>query len=210
MEALVRQLFHEVLGVALPEPFPRLTFAEALRRYGSDKPDLRVPLELVDVAELLKDCDFKVSQGLPTMPRAASAALCVPGGAALSRKQIDDYAAYVLRYGAKGLAYVKVNERARGREGLQSPIIKFLSDAALAASSSAPAAKDNDLIFFGADQAKVVNDSLGALRLKVGQDRGLVQCGLAAAVGRRFSDVRVGRGGQALERDAPSLHLSAG
>src|SRR6204780_2306359 len=177
MEALVRQLFKEVLNVDLPAPFPRLSFAEAMRRYGSDKPDLRAPLELADVGDLLKDCDFKVFAGPANDPEGRVAALCVPGGGALSRKQIDDYTAYVARYGAKGLAYVKVNERSKGREGLQSPITKFLSDAALAGILERTQARDNDLIFFGADKAKVVNDALGALRLKVGEDLGLVRPG---------------------------------
>jgi aspartyl-tRNA synthetase len=177
MEALARHLFKEVLNAELPEPFPRLSFAEALRRYGSDKPDLRVPLELADVGDLLKDCDFKVFAGPANDPAGRVAALAVPGGAALSRKQIDDYAAYVARYGAKGLAYLKVNERSKAREGLQSPIIKFLSDAALAGILERTNAGDNDLIFFGADQAKIVNDALGALRLKVGQDLGLTRPG---------------------------------
>ena len=177
MEALVRHLFKEVLNVALPAPFPRLTFAEALRRYGSDKPDLRVPLELADVGDLLKDCDFKVFAGPANDAAGRVAALCVPGGGALSRKQIDDYTAFVARYGAKGLAYVKVNERAKGRDGLQSPIIKFLKDAALAGILERTEARDNDLIFFGADKAKIVNDALGALRLKVGADLGLTRPG---------------------------------
>jgi aspartyl-tRNA synthetase len=177
MEALVRQLFKEVLNVALPEPFPRLSFSDAMRRYGSDKPDLRVPLELADVGDLLKDCDFKVFSGPANDTAGRVAALCVPGGGTLSRKQIDDYTAYVARYGAKGLAYVKVNERAKGREGLQSPIIKFLSDAAITGILERTKAGDGDLIFFGADKAKIVNDALGALRLKVGQDLGLVQAG---------------------------------
>jgi aspartyl-tRNA synthetase len=177
MEALVREIFNEVLHVALPDPFPRLSYAEAMRRYGSDKPDLRVPLELVDVADLLKDCDFKVFAGPANDAGGRVAALRVPGGGALSRKEIDDYAAFVARYGAKGLAYVKVNSRAQGREGLQSPIVKFLNDAAVAGILERTGAADNDLIFFGADRAKVVNDALGALRLKVGQDRGLVHGG---------------------------------
>ena len=177
MEALVRHLFKEVLNVALPAPFPRLTFAEALRRYGSDKPDLRVPLELADVGDLLKDCDFKVFAGPANDAAGRVAALCVPGGGALSRKQIDDYTAFVARYGAKGLAYVKVNERAKGRDGLQSPIIKFHKDAALAGILERTEARDNDLIFFGADKAKIVNDALGALRVKVGADLGLTRPG---------------------------------
>jgi aspartyl-tRNA synthetase len=177
MEALIRELFKVVLAVDLPNPFPRLSFAEAMRRYGSDKPDLRVALELADVGDLLKDCDFKVFAGPASDADGRVAALAVPGGGALSRKAIDDYAAYVARYGAQGLAYVKVNETARGREGLQSPIVKFLSDAAIAGILARTAAQDGDLIFFGADKAKIVNDALGALRLKVGQDRGLVHTG---------------------------------
>jgi aspartyl-tRNA synthetase len=177
MEALVRTLFHEVLGVRLPEPFVRMSYQEAMRRYGSDKPDLRVALELVDVADLVRDCDFKVFAAPARDPGGRVAALRVPGGAALSRKEIDDYTALVGRYGAKGLAYIKVNQRARGREGLQSPIIKFLSDAALEGILARCGAADEDLIFFGADQAKVVSDALGALRLKVAQDRGLVSEG---------------------------------
>jgi aspartyl-tRNA synthetase len=177
MEALVRHFFREVLGAALPDPFPRLSYAEALRRYGSDKPDLRIALELTDVAELVCDCDFKVFAGPAKDPRGRVAALRVPGGGALPRSQIDEYTAFVARYGAKGLAYIKVNQRDKGREGLQSPIIKFLSDGALAGILERTQAADNDLIFFGADTTKVVNDALGALRLKLGQDLKLVAAG---------------------------------
>ena len=177
MEDLVRHFFREVLGTELADPFPRITYAQALRRYGSDKPDLRIALELVDVADLVKDCDFKVFAGPAKDSQGRVAALRVPGGGAMPRSQIDDCTAFVARYGARGLAYIKVNERARGREGLQSPIIKFLSDAALAGILERTGAADNDLIFFGADTAKVVNDSLGALRLKIGQDLKLVQPG---------------------------------
>jgi aspartyl-tRNA synthetase len=177
IEGLVRHCFREVLGVALPEPFPRMSFAEAMRRYGSDKPDLRIALELTDVADLVRECDFKVFAGPARDAKGRVAALRVPGGGALPRSQIDEYTAFVTRYGAKGLAYIKVNERARGREGLQSPIIKFLSDAALAGILERTAAADNDLIFFGADTAKVVGDSLGALRLKVGHDLKMVAGG---------------------------------
>ena len=177
MEDLVRHFFREVLGTELADPFPRITHAQALRRYGSDKPDLRIGLELVDVADLVKDCDFKVFAGPAKDAQGRVAALRVPGGGAMPRSQIDDCTAFVARYGARGLAYIKVNERARGREGLQSPIIKFLSDAALAGILERTAAADNDLVFFGADTAKVVNDSLGALRLKIGQDLKLVQPG---------------------------------
>jgi aspartyl-tRNA synthetase len=177
MEELVRHFFREVLGTELARPFPRITYAQALRRYGSDKPDLRIALELVDVADLVKDCDFKVFAGPAKDAQGRVAALRVPGGGAMPRSQIDDCTAFVARYGARGLAYLKVNERARGREGLQSPIIKFLSDAALAGILERTGAADTDLIFFGADTAKVVNDSLGALRVKIGQDLKLVQPG---------------------------------
>src|SRR5271170_4802931 len=174
MEALVRHFFREVLNVALPDPFPRMSYAEAMRRYGSDKPDLRIALELTDVADLVKGCDFKVFAGPAGDANGRVAALRVPGGGAMPRSQIDECTAYVARYGAKGLAYIKVNEVSRGREGLQSPIIKFLSDAAIDGILKRTAATDGDLIFFGADSAKVVGDSLGALRLKIGQDRKLV------------------------------------
>jgi aspartyl-tRNA synthetase len=177
IEALVRTLFREVLGVELPHPFPRLSYAEAMRRYGSDKPDLRVALELVEIADLVRDSDFKVFAAPAKDANGRVAALRVPGGGALSRKEIDDYTALVARYGAKGLAYIKVNERARGRDGLQSPIIKFLNDAALSGILERVGAADGDLIFFGADSAKVVNEALGALRLRVAQDRGLVTAG---------------------------------
>jgi aspartyl-tRNA synthetase len=177
MEKLTRHLFKEVLGVDLPNPFPRLSFAEALRRYGSDKPDLRVPLELVDVGDLVRDCDFKVFAAPAANPEGRVAALVASGGGALSRKAIDDYTTFVARYGAKGLAYIKINERAKAREGLQSPIIKFLSDTAIQGILERTGASDNDLIFFGADKAKVVNDALGALRLKLGQDLALARPG---------------------------------
>jgi aspartyl-tRNA synthetase len=170
MEGLMRHLFKQVLGVELPNPLPRMSYAEAMRRYGSDKPDLRVSLELIDVADLVRGCDFKVFAGPAADPKGRVTALCVPQGGTLSRKEIDDYTAYVARYGAKGLAYVKVNERAKGREGLQSPILKFLSDAAVAGILGRTGAQDGDLIFFGADSAKIVSDALGALRLKVGND----------------------------------------
>ena len=129
MEELIRSIFKTVLGVELPNPFPRITYAEAMRRYASDKPDLRIPLELVDVADLVRDCEFKVFAGPAANPNGRVAALRVPqGGTKMTRKEIDDYTTFVGRYGAKGLAYVKVNEKAKGRDGLQSPILKFLSD----------------------------------------------------------------------------------
>ena len=177
MESLVRHFFKEVLGVPLPDPIERMTFAEAMRRFASDKPDLRIPLELVDVADLVKDCDFKVFAGPAKDPKGRVAALRVPGGGSLPRSQIDEYTAFVGRYGAKGLAYIKVNERAKGRDGLQSPIVKFLNEAAVAGILERTGAQDNDLVFFGADTAKVVNDAIGALRIKVGQDLKLVQEG---------------------------------
>jgi len=177
MEGLVLHLFKSVLGVDLPQPLQRMSYAEAMRRYGSDKPDLRIPLELVDVADLVAGCDFKVFAAPAADPQGRVAALRVPQGGKLTRKEIDDYTAFVGRYGAKGLAYVKVNELAKGRDGLQSPILKFLSDAAITGILERTAAADGDLIFFGADRAKVVSDALGALRLKVGQDLGLVAPG---------------------------------
>ncbi len=178
MEGLVRELFDKVLGVKLPDPIPRMTYAEAMRRYASDKPDLRIPLELVDVADLVKDSEFKVFAAPAADKDGRVAALRVPGGGEkLSRKQIDDYTAFVARYGAKGLAYVKVNDAAKGRDGLQSPILKFLSDDAVTGLMHRTGAQTGDLVFFGADKAKVVNDAIGALRLKVGQDLGLVEAG---------------------------------
>ena len=174
MEGLLRHLFKEVLGVALPASFPRMSYEEAMRRYGSDKPDLRIPLELTDVADLVKDCDFKVFAGPAKDDKGRVAALRVPGGGSMPRSQIDEYTAYVGRYGAKGLAYIKVNAVKKGKDGLQSPILKFLSDQAVAGILERTGAQDGDLIFFGADSAKVVSDALGALRLKVGHDLKLV------------------------------------
>jgi aspartyl-tRNA synthetase len=174
MEGLVRAVFQAVLAVELPNPFPRMSYAEAIRRYGSDKPDLRIPLELVDVADLVRDCEFKVFAGPAKAADGRVAALRVPAGGELSRGQIDDYTAHVARFGAKGLAYVKVNDVAAGRAGLQSPILKFLSDAAVAGILERTGAASGDLLFFGADRAKVVSDSMGALRLKLGADRGLI------------------------------------
>jgi aspartyl-tRNA synthetase len=177
MEGLIRHVFSRVLKVQLPDPFPRLTFAECMRRYGSDKPDLRVPLELVDVADLVRGSEFKVFAAPAADPDGRVAALRMPRGGELSRKQIDDYTAFVGRHGARGLAYVKVNDATRGRDGLQSPILKFLSDAAVAGILERTRAASGDLVFFGADKAKVVNDALGALRIQLGRDLGLVEEG---------------------------------
>lgn len=175
MEEMIRQLFADVMNVQLPNPFPRLRYADAQRRFGSDKPDLRIPFELIDVGDLLKDVEFKVFADPANNPEGRVAALCVPGGAALTRKEIDDYTQYVSIYGAKGLAYIKVN--GEGKEGLQSPILKFIPDAAVAQIVERTQAKVGDIIFFGADKATVVNEALGALRLKVGHDKGLVEQG---------------------------------
>src|SRR6188474_293155 len=177
MEKLTRHFFKDGIGVDLADPFPRMSYEEAMRIYGSDKPDLRNPLTLTDVDDLVANCDFKVFAGPAKDPKGRVAALRVPGGNAMPRSQIDDYTAYVGRYGAKGLAYIKVNEKAKGKEGLQSPIVKFLSDDAVKGILERTGAQDNDLIFFGADSAKVVNDAIGALRLKVGADMKLTQAG---------------------------------
>jgi aspartyl-tRNA synthetase len=177
MEGLIRHVFSRVLKVQLPDPFPRLTHAEAMRRYGSDKPDLRVALEFADVADLVRESEFKVFAGPAADPDGRVAALRVPGGGGLTRKQIDDYTAFVGRHGARGLAYIKVNDAAKGRDGLQSPILKFLPDAAVAGILARTQAESGDLVFFGADKAKVVNDALGALRLQLGRDLGLVEEG---------------------------------
>ncbi len=179
MEGLIRHTFKEVIGADLPNPMPRLTYAEAMRRYGSDKPDLRIPLELVDVADLVKDCEFKVFAGPAKDPEGRVAALRVPKGGEMPRSEIDACTEFVARYGAKGLAYIKVNALAKGKEGLQSPIVKFLSDDALAQIMARTGAQDGDVVFFGADKAKVVNDALGALRIKLGTDRGLLKDGWA-------------------------------
>ena len=177
VEQLMREVFAEVQGVELAKPFPRLTYAEAMRRYGSDKPDLRLALELVDVAELVKTCEFKVFTDWASNPDGRVAALRIPGGAALSRKQIDDNAAYCARYGAKGLAWMKVEDLSKGREGVNSPIAKFLDDATIAALLQAIGAQAGDILFFGAGPWKTVCDFMGALRLKAGRDAGLVQDG---------------------------------
>ena len=174
MEELLRHTFKSVLGVELPNPFPRLAYADSMRRFGSDKPDLRIPLELVEVADLFKGVEFKVFAGPASDPASRIAALKLPKGGELTRKEIDDYTALVARHGAKGLAYIKVNERAKGRDGLQSPILKFLPDAAINGVLDRVGAVDGDLVFFGADKAHVVNESLSALRIALGRDRKLV------------------------------------
>nr|WP_293627361.1 aspartate--tRNA ligase [Salinisphaera sp.] len=174
-ETMIRSLFADVLDVKLPDPFPRMSYAEAMQRFGSDKPDLRIDLELVDIADLVADADFKVFSGPANSETGRVAVMRVPGGASLTRKQIDGYTEFVGRYGAKGLAYVKVNDIAAGRDGLASPILKFLSDAAVDGIMSRSGAADGDLLFFGADTETVVNDALGALRVRLGHDLGRVE-----------------------------------
>jgi aspartyl-tRNA synthetase len=174
MEELVRTMWRETLGVTLP-PFPRYTFAEVMRDYGSDKPDLRVPLKFTELTDLMKTAEFKVFRGAADLPDGRVVALRVPGGATLTRKEIDDYTQFVTIYGARGLAYIKVNDASKpSEEGLQSPIVKFMSAEHLGEILRRSGARTGDLLFFGADREKVVNDAIGALRAKVGHDRGIV------------------------------------
>ena len=175
VEAMVRHVFKEVVDVDLADPFPRMTWAEAMRRYGSDKPDLRIGLELTDVAEAVKHVEFKVFSGPANDAGGRVAALRVPEGASLTRKQLDDYGLYVAKYGAKGLAWIRVDDLGKGREGLTSPIVKFLDDAAIEGIFRAVGAQTGDVIFFGAGPWNTVSDFMGALRLKVGRDMGLVE-----------------------------------
>ena len=170
-EAMIRQLFQEVLDVELPE-FPRMTWADAMHRFGSDKPDLRIPLMLVDVDDLMQQVDFQVFSGPASAADGRVAALKVPGGGGMSRKVIDEYTKFVGIYGAKGLAWIKVNDRAKGIEGLQSPIVKFMENV-IEELLDRVGAEDGDIIFFGADKARVVNEALGALRVKLGEDLNL-------------------------------------
>ncbi|MEM1081426.1 MAG: aspartate--tRNA ligase [Pseudomonadota bacterium] len=177
VEGLIRHVFNDVLDVALPDPFPRMSWHEAMQRYGSDKPDLRIDLELIDVAEAVRSVEFKVFSGPANDPNGRVAALRVPGGAELSRKQIDELAEHAAKYGAKGLAWIKVNDTSAGLDGLQSPIAKFLDPDSAAALLTLTHASDGDLLLFGAGQRSTVNEFMGAVRLKVGRDRGLVQAG---------------------------------
>jgi len=179
MEGMVRTVFREALDVALPDPFPVLTYAEAMRDYGSDKPDLRVPLKLAELTDLMKSVDFKVFRAAAELEDGRVAALRIPGGGtSLTRKEIDDCTAFVGIYGAKGLAYIKVNDASKpGEAGLQSPIVKFLREDALRAILERTGARDGDLVFFGADRARIVNDALGALRVKLGHEKGHVEAG---------------------------------
>ncbi len=177
MEEMLRRLFSKILGAELPDPFPRITCAEALARYGTDRPDLRIPLELTELTALMAGVEFKVFAGPANDPDGRVAALRVPGGARLTRKEIDDYTGYVGRYGAKGLAWIKCAEPARGRDGLQSPILKFLPDDVIAGLMEKTGAAEGDLLFFGAGRRGIVNDSLAALRVRVGLDLGMAAAG---------------------------------
>jgi aspartyl-tRNA synthetase len=177
MEEMICNLFSSVLQVKLQSPFPRMAFSEAMLKYGSDKPDLRIPLMLIELTDVMKEVEFKVFREATQKPGGRVAALCVPQGGELSRKEIDDYTSFVGIYGAKGLAYIKVNALEKGLEGLQSPILKFLPETIVKIILERTAANDGDLIFFGAGKSKIVNESLGALRIKIGQDLGLIEPG---------------------------------
>jgi aspartyl-tRNA synthetase len=175
MEGMMRDMFKATLNVDLPNPFPRMPYAEAMHRYGSDKPDLRIPLELVDITDLMTEVEFKVFSGPANDEKGRVAVLRLPNGSELSRKEIDDYTKFVANYGARGLAYIKCNDVEQGREGLQSPILKFLPDDVVAKIIERTQPSNGDLLFFGADKTNVVNDALGALRVKLGIDRGLLE-----------------------------------
>ena len=175
VEDMMRTLFKRVKGIELPDPFPRMTYFEAVQRYGTDRPDLRNPLELIEVGDLMKQVEFKVFSGPANQPRGRVAALRLPGGNALTRKEIDDYTAYIGKYGAKGLAYIKINDLDRGSAGLQSPILKFLPEETVHAVLERTHAQTGDIVFFGAGKARIVNDSLSALRSALGEDLGLLQ-----------------------------------
>jgi len=178
MEELVRVMWKDVLDVELPRPFPIMTFAEAMGKYGSDKPDLRVSLELTELTDVMKRVDYKIFRSAADLPNGRVAALRIPGGGTLTRKEIDDYTAFVKIYGAGGLAYIKVNDVTKAsEEGLQSPVVKFLGEEVLREILARTNAANGDVIFFGADKEKIVNDALGALRAKIGHDRGFATSG---------------------------------
>ncbi|MEM8844947.1 MAG: aspartate--tRNA ligase [Pseudomonadota bacterium] len=175
MEEMIRSMFKTTLDVELPNPFPRMPYAEAMHRYGSDKPDMRIPLELIDITDLMGSVEFKVFSGPANDEKGRVAVLRLPQGGELTRKEIDDYTKFVGNYGAKGLAYIKCNDLSQGREGLQSPILKFLPDDVIKQIVERTQPENGDLLFFGADKANIVNDALGALRVKLGIDRGLLE-----------------------------------
>ena len=177
MEGMVRHVFAQILEISLPNPFPRMPYHEAMQRFGTDRPDLRNPLELIEIGDLMKSSSFKVFAEPANDPHGRVAALRMPGGGALPRSVVDDYGNFVAIYGAKGLAYIKVNDRDAGKDGLQSPIVKFLSDESIAELLDRSGAGNGDLIFFGAGKESIVNDALGALRVKLGEDHGITESG---------------------------------
>ena len=172
VETMIRDMFKRVQGIDLPDPFPRMTYAEAMARFGSDKPDMRVALELTELTDVMREVEFKVFREAANLKDGRVACLRVPKGGELSRKDIDDLTEFAKIYGAKGLAYIKVNDLAKGIEGLQSPIVKFLPEAVIMTTLARAGCQDGDIVFFGADRAKIVNDTLGALRVKIGHERG--------------------------------------
>ena len=177
MQDLIRYVFDHVMNISLPEVFPVMSYSEAMRRFGSDKPDLRIPMELVDLSDIMKEVEFKVFSGPAKDKDGRVAALAVPGGASLSRKEIDDYTSFVARYGAKGLAYIKIEDISKKKDGMQSPILKFLTDEVIDEFVNRIDINDGDIIFFGADKENIVNDALGALRVRIGRDLNLLEEG---------------------------------
>ena len=177
MQDLIRYVFDQVMNISLPEVFPVMSYSEAMRRFGSDKPDLRIPMELVDLSDIMKEVEFKVFSGPAKDKDGRVAALAVPGGSSLSRKEIDDYTSFVARYGAKGLAYIKIEDISKKKDGMQSPILKFLPDEVIDELINRVDINDGDIIFFGADKVNIVNDALGALRVRIGKDLNLLEEG---------------------------------
>ena len=177
MQDLIRYVFDRVMNISLPEVFPVMSYSEAMRRFGSDKPDLRIPMELVDLSDIMKEVEFKVFSGPAKDKDGRVAALAVPGGSSLSRKEIDDYTSFVERYGAKGLAYIKIEDISKKKDGMQSPILKFLPDEVIDELVNRVDINDGDIIFFGADKESIVNDALGALRVRIGKDLNLLEEG---------------------------------
>ena len=177
MQDLIRYVFDQVMNISLPEVFPVMSYSEAMRRFGSDKPDLRIPMELVDLSDIMKEVEFKVFSGPAKDKDGRVAALAVSGGSSLSRKEIDDYTSFVARYGAKGLAYIKIEDISKKKDGMQSPILKFLPDEVIDELVNRVDINDGDIIFFGADKESIVNDALGALRVRIGKDLNLLEEG---------------------------------
>tara|TARA_B100001057_G_scaffold83146_1_gene78796 strand:- start:20553 stop:22325 length:1773 start_codon:yes stop_codon:yes gene_type:complete len=177
MQELTRYVFDQVMNISLPEVFPVMSYSDAMRRFGSDKPDLRIPMELVDLSDIMKEVEFKVFSRPANDSDGRVAALAVPGGASLSRKEIDDYTSFVARYGAKGLAYIKIEDISKKKDGMQSPILKFLPDEVIDELVNRIDINDGDIIFFGADKENIVNDALGALRVRIGRDLNLLEEG---------------------------------